>query len=119
MYHGKEGYIQSCQKIVGSARKIVDAVKNMSGVSVIGEPLASVVAFNSSEVDIYRVSDGMSKKGWNVNNLQYPPAFHICCTFRTDADIFIADLTDVMKEVLKDPKQKAAYVSSVNFANSG
>lgn len=79
----------------------------MPGIKVVGEPLASVVAFESDEVDIYRVSDGMSKKGWNINNLQYPPAFHICCTYMTDADQFISDLKDVMAVVLENPKEKA------------
>eukprot|EP01127_Copromyxa_protea_P002783 TRINITY_DN12734_c0_g1_i1.p1 TRINITY_DN12734_c0_g1~~TRINITY_DN12734_c0_g1_i1.p1 ORF type:complete len:544 (-),score=109.59 TRINITY_DN12734_c0_g1_i1:44-1654(-) len=107
MYHGKEGYIKSCQKIIGSARKITAAVRAMRGIQVIGEPLASVVAFESAEADIYRISDGMNKKGWNINNLQYPPAFHICCTYMTDADQFISDLKEVMDVVLQNPEEKA------------
>lgn len=113
MYHGKDGYVKSCQKIVGTARKIVAAVRTMQGIKVIGDPLTSVVAFDSEEVDIYRVSDGLSKKGWNINNLQYPPAFHICCTYMTDADSFIADMKEVMAEVLKNPKEKASGSAAI------
>jgi sphinganine-1-phosphate aldolase len=111
MYHGTEGYIRSCQRIVGTARAIVAAVKGMPGIRVIGEPITSVVAFESDEVDIYRISDGLSKKGWNINNLQYPPAFHICCTYLTDADQFITDLQDVLAVVLENPSEKASYVT--------
>ena len=32
----------------------------------------SVVGFGSDDFNIYRVSDAMTKKGWNLNALQFP-----------------------------------------------
>jgi hypothetical protein len=40
------------------------------------------IAFTSDELDIYAVSDYMSKKGWSLNGLQLPPALHIALTVR-------------------------------------
>eukprot|EP01126_Amoeba_proteus_P027425 TRINITY_DN2720_c0_g2_i9.p1 TRINITY_DN2720_c0_g2~~TRINITY_DN2720_c0_g2_i9.p1 ORF type:complete len:375 (+),score=65.93 TRINITY_DN2720_c0_g2_i9:622-1746(+) len=109
MYHGKDGYTESCKKIIGTARKIISEVKKQipSGITVVGNPLVSVVAFHSKMVNIYIVSEKMSKRGWNLNNLQSPPSFHVCCTLLTDADVFIQDLVAVMTEVLANPSQEA------------
>jgi sphinganine-1-phosphate aldolase len=33
----------------------------------------TVVAFGSHEMDVYKVNDVMSAKGWSLNALQRPP----------------------------------------------
>lgn len=48
-YHGRKGYVKACRDIVTEARKIKDAISNMKGLRVLGDPPASVVAFTSDE----------------------------------------------------------------------
>ena len=83
---GEAGYIDSCHKIVGTAKTIENAVREHPSLSsclrVLGEPLVSVVAFESIDpaIDIYDIADAMSGRGWHLNALQDPPGIHIAVT---------------------------------------
>lgn len=39
---------------------------------MLGKPEMTVVAFGSNEVDIYKVNDVMTSRGWSLNALQRP-----------------------------------------------
>lgn len=83
---GESGYIDSCHRIVGTAKAIESAIKEhpslSSSLAIIGEPMVSVVAFESTDptIDIYDIVDGMSTKGWHLCALQDPPAIHVAVT---------------------------------------
>lgn len=40
-----------------------------------GHPEACIVAIESVEFNIYRVSDAMAKKGWSLSPLQFPSRY--------------------------------------------
>jgi len=81
---GETGYIDACGKIVGTAKKIADAIKDTPSLSgeleILGKPLVSVVAFTARNLNVYDIADGMSGKGWHLNALQNPPAIHVAVT---------------------------------------
>lgn len=110
MRMGKDGYLDTCLKIVGAAQKIEDAIRTSDklrhSITVIGKPMVSVVSFRAARnkdstlaVDIYDVADGMSAKGWHLNALQDPAAIHIAVTIPivTAVDELIKDLEDVVE----------------------
>lgn len=37
-----------------------------------GDPEVSVVAIGSDHFDIFRLSNALTAKGWNLNTLQFP-----------------------------------------------
>jgi len=95
MRMGEEGYLDSCVRIVGAAKRIEEAIRSSEilrhSVAVMGKPMVSVVAFRAKEaaqkalgsgheVDIYDIADAMSAKGWHLNALQDPPAIHVAVT---------------------------------------
>lgn len=80
------GYLESCRSIVGAAKRIEAAVRSeIPELSIMGSPLASVVAFKSADaaVNIHAVGDAMSARGWHLNALTDPPGLHIACTVRS------------------------------------
>ncbi len=81
---GETGYIDACHKIVGAAKKIVEAIRENPSLNhdleVMGNPLVSVVAFTSKTLNVYDIADAMSDKGWHLNALQSPPAIHVAVT---------------------------------------
>jgi sphinganine-1-phosphate aldolase len=113
MNMGESGYIDTCHKIVGAAKRIEDAVRDSpklrNSLRIIGKPMVSVVAFRApvdakndeNLVDIYSVADGMSAKGWHLNALQDPPAIHVAVTLPIVAavDDLIRDLEEVVGNV--------------------
>jgi sphinganine-1-phosphate aldolase len=77
------GYIESCKAIVGAAKRIERAIRHeIPELYVMGNPLASVIAFGSttSTVNIHAVGDAMSSRGWHLNALSSPAGLHIACT---------------------------------------
>ncbi|KAI9804797.1 MAG: hypothetical protein M1825_001165 [Sarcosagium campestre] len=108
MSQGESGYIAACHKIVGCAKDIEAAIRQdplLAGdLTVLGNPLVSVVAFTSSTLDIYDIADGMSSKGWHLNALQSPPAIHVAVTLPIVAAR--AKLLEDLARVVEEEKEK-------------
>jgi len=85
-------------------------LKKIDGLKVYGDPEVSVVGFGSDVFNIYRVQAELTKRGWNLNSLQYPPSIHICCTYLTTnvEDDFIKDMTAIVGELMADPSRRKA-----------
>ncbi|KAF8979384.1 hypothetical protein BGZ46_005501 [Entomortierella lignicola] len=100
MYIGKEGYIKEAKHIIAAQIKVRKAIEAIPSLYVYGNPVTSVVSFNSNKFNIYDISDEMSKRGWHLSALQSPPGVHFTSTIPSaDAsDEFIADLQDVMRD---------------------
>lgn len=109
MYHGLQGYIDYTSKIIQTAKKIEEGCRQIPGIFVFGKPDVSVVALGSNEFNIYIVSDRMTKRGWNLNALQFPSSIHLAVTvLHTQsgvADKFISDVREISEDILKNPPE--------------
>jgi sphinganine-1-phosphate aldolase len=87
-----------------------DRLREIEGISVMGEPDACVVAVESNEFNIYRVSDAMAAKGWSLNPLQFPSSIHICVTYLHTlegvAQRFIDDIKEIVADIRTKPMEK-------------
>lgn len=45
----------------------------MEEIYIFGTPISTVIAIGSNVFHIYRLSEALAKRGWNLNPLQYPP----------------------------------------------
>ncbi|XP_037321312.2 sphingosine-1-phosphate lyase 1 isoform X1 [Pungitius pungitius] len=117
MHMGEDGYVNATKKIISTARKIQKEVNKIQGVFVFGEPEVSVVAIGSNDFDIFRLSNALTTKGWNLNTLQYPSSIHICCTvLHTQsgvADRFIRDVKEQVAIIMKNPKEKTTGMGAI------
>uniref|UniRef100_A0A1L8E2I0 sphinganine-1-phosphate aldolase n=1 Tax=Nyssomyia neivai TaxID=330878 RepID=A0A1L8E2I0_9DIPT len=108
---GLDGYTEATKRIVDTAKYIERGLRKMEGIYVLGQPATSVIAFGSKTFDIYRLAGALSALGWNLNNLQFPPACHICVTFMHTregvADSFLKDVQQQITEIMKDPGKPA------------
>lgn len=110
---GEAGYVDACVKIVGTAKKIAEAIQNgpvLGGeLALIGRPLVSVVAFNAKTLNVYDIADGMSSKGWHLNALQSPPAIHVAVTMPIVKvwERLVADLEMVVEEEREKERVRA------------
>ncbi|GHJ90127.1 hypothetical protein NliqN6_6529 [Naganishia liquefaciens] len=114
---GQSGYAQSCEVIIGAARRLKTALHQDPVLSadlyVLGDPLVSVVAFGSDTVNIYAVGDAMGKKGWHLNALADPAALHLAVTMPTarNIDNLLKDLKEVLTEVKNSPAASGDMVA--------
>ncbi|KAJ3416545.1 hypothetical protein HDV05_001282 [Chytridiales sp. JEL 0842] len=117
MRMGEKGYVETTKAIIGAARKIVKGIETTEGLRVIGNPVLSVVAFESSSpnLNVYAVGDLLSRKGWHLNMLQFPQAIHIACTYLTVpvADQLVADIKEAVEAIKKDPKAGNGEVAAI------
>lgn len=107
---GENGYEKSCRDIVSVTNTVRRAIESepllKRHLQVLGDPIASVLAFNtraSSKINIYLLGDSMSKKGWHLASLQNPAALHFAFTRLSVPAVneLIADLIETVRE-LKD-----------------
>lgn len=117
MHMGESGYIEATKKIITTAYKIKSEVRKIKGVFVFGDPEVSVVAIGSHFFDIFRLSNALTSKGWNLNTLQYPSSIHICCTvLHTQpgvADLFVQDVKDAVAVIMKNPNEKTTGMGAI------
>ena len=105
---GEKGYMDATRKIIETAKWIKEKINDMPDLTILGDPLW-VIAFSSKTLDIYRVMDQMTQKGWSLNGLHKPSCVHLCVTLRHTqlgiAQQFIDDLTDSIEHVRVNPKE--------------
>ncbi|MFZ5440576.1 MAG: pyridoxal phosphate-dependent decarboxylase family protein [Myxococcota bacterium] len=121
MVMGREGYVQRTRAVLDAARVIRRGIEAIPELKVIGDPLW-VIAFESAQVDVFRVLDEMSKRGWHLNGLQKPPAIHLCVTLRHAepgvAERFLAALRESVQQVRDLPPAKDGMAPVYGLASS-
>ena len=97
--YGYQGYVDATRSIIQTTRQIAKDLTNIDGIRLVGESDVCVVAFGSDKFSIYGLSDGLSKRGWNLNVLQFPSCIHICVTLLHTqpgvAERFVKDVTEL------------------------
>lgn len=114
MHQGENGYISTCHAIIAAAKKFESSIRQSPtlspDLSVLGQPLVSVVALSSPTLNIYDIADAMSHKGWSLNALQNPPGIHVAFTLPLVAalDRLLADLETVLGEEKEKERVRVA-----------
>ncbi|KAG2374936.1 hypothetical protein C9374_010310 [Naegleria lovaniensis] len=112
MHIGEKGYLEASKRIVNTVLRIKKRItEEIPEVEVCGNPSTVVIAVQTkssySNINIFQVMDFLSHRGWSLNALQFPSAFHICITLNTatdeKADEFILDLKDAVAQVKNNP----------------
>jgi len=65
-YLGDEGYMRFAERTLAATRRIVEAVRTIPGLRLLGEPESSLIAFTSDDFSIFPIVDEMRKRGWFV-----------------------------------------------------
>lgn len=103
---GLEGYVRCCDQIVSTREKITTGLAKLPYIHLIGEPTASVFAFSSDFIDIFEIGDGLKKRGWVLNSLQFPSGLQFSVTMLQThdgvADRFLNDVKEVGDGLMKE-----------------
>ncbi len=108
---GEEGYMTATKRILETAEKIKQGVREIPELHVLGDPFF-VVAFASESINVYKVLDHMSHKKWSLNGLHKPTCVHLCVTLRHTqpgvAERFLTDLREAVEYVKGHPEEKGS-----------
>ncbi|XP_076165683.1 sphingosine-1-phosphate lyase [Ptiloglossa arizonensis] len=106
MYFGHNGYLEATKQIIETAKYIEQGLRKIQGIFIFGTPATSVIALGSNDFHIYKLSEHLNTKGWNLNTLQFPPGIHLCVTYvHTQpgvADQFLKDVETELSIILKN-----------------
>lgn len=83
-------------------------MRKFDGIFIFGTPATSVIALGSNDFHIYKLSEALNARGWNLNTLQFPCGIHLCVTYvHTQpgiADQFLRDVETELNLILKNPE---------------
>ncbi|MBN3311939.1 SGPL1 lyase, partial [Atractosteus spatula] len=117
MHMGESGYVEATKKIIKTARFIDAEIRKIDGVFVFGNPEVSVVALGSKVFDIFRLSNALTAKSWNLNTLQFPSSIHICVTLLHTkpgvAESFVKDVKECVAVIMENPKEKTTGMGAI------
>lgn len=65
-HFGDEGYLKIAEGLLGATRRICAGIAEIPGLSLVGEPEMNLIAFTSSEADVFHIADEMKARGWYV-----------------------------------------------------
>jgi sphinganine-1-phosphate aldolase len=120
---GEAGYLDATRRILETADTIKAGLRTMPDLRVFGDPLF-VIAFDSIDqsLDIYRVNDAMTARGWALNPLHRPAAIHLCVTQRHTqpgvAERFLDDLRNSIEWVRANPSSEGGMAPIYGMANT-
>jgi len=118
---GEEGYLSATKKILETAETIKAGISKIQDLRILGDPLF-VIAFASDSLDIYKVLEAMSHRGWSLNGLHKPACVHLCVTLRHTqpgvAERFLADLEAAVAHVKANPEEKGTIAPVYGMAST-
>ncbi len=104
---GEEGYLDATRRILETAAKIKNGIREIPELEILTDSLF-VIAFAAKEMDIYKIMDALTERGWSLNGLYKPPCLHLCTTLRHTqpgvAERFIDDLKASIAYVKTNPE---------------
>ncbi|GAA4067099.1 pyridoxal phosphate-dependent decarboxylase family protein [Nonomuraea soli] len=102
---GRDGYVELGRRSLEAARRLREGIGAIDGLRVLGEPDSTLVAFGSTEVDVFVLADEARKLGWFLQpQLSYagiPANIHITVTGATLAGV------EAMLEVIAQSAEAA------------
>ena len=115
---GSKQFTEQAINISNIVIKIREAFKHNPDLFVFGNPMVCVIAFGSNTFSIYELSSYLKKCGWNLNELQNPPSFHLCVTNRHTMETAYEFIKDVNSFLDKNDFSKTSKVTDSSSGSS-
>ena len=109
-YFGEDGYLKIVKTVIAIRDNLLEAIKKIEGIYVVGKPIMSVIALASDHHDIYKIGDEMSVRGWHLDKQQNPPTLHLTINYIHN-EFYQAFLHDLEASVHKVDRLTWAGVS--------
>lgn len=97
---GIDGYTELVRQAMDTTIKIHQSIQAMPELYIVGKPVGTTFAFGARTIDIHRVGDLLSDKGWHLDRNVEPPSLHMMVSpgHRLVVDQFINDLQQAVAQ---------------------
>jgi len=123
---GEDGYVSMTEQILDISRRLIEGIRQVDGVEILGDPKLSVFAFRGVDVDTYAVGDALEARGWHVDRQIKPASLHFMVTpvHAGVVEDFLDDLHDAVDDVRAHPElasigQAAVYGMMTTLPDDG
>lgn len=103
---GMEGYLRLTRATLDTRRRMVEGVRAIDGLTVLGEPEAQCVAISAAPgyedlLDVFAVGDALLARGWHHDRQKPPDSLHATVSAGNAPVIedYLADLVECVAEV--------------------
>jgi sphinganine-1-phosphate aldolase len=103
---GLDGYLRLTRATLDTRARLVDGVRAIPGLAVLGEPEAQCVAITVADgyedaLDVFAVGDALLTRGWHLDRQKPPDSLHATVSAGNAPVIedFLADLATCVEEV--------------------
>jgi glutamate/tyrosine decarboxylase-like PLP-dependent enzyme len=107
---GVEGYKQIARDLMSFIDAYKAGIRAIDGLEIIGNPHLSIVAYGSTEFDVFRVAEIMHAKGWLPGLVQKPKAIHrmMSMIHAVSLDEYLADVRAAVGVVRQQGSEQAS-----------
>lgn len=74
---GAKGYRDTVDRSIRYTRKLIEGIRAIPELQVIGDPRAAIFSYMSDSLDIFAVATAMERRGWGMARGATPPAIHV------------------------------------------
>jgi sphinganine-1-phosphate aldolase len=104
MHHlGLEGYQRLTKITIETRQRMVDGIRAIDGLRVLGEPETQIVATASDDetLDVFAVGDALLARGWHLDRQGPPDTLHatVCAANAPVIDDYLRDLRECVEIV--------------------
>jgi glutamate/tyrosine decarboxylase-like PLP-dependent enzyme len=99
-YLGEMGFLRLCQTARETTLKFIEGIQKIPGLFVLGNPPATVLAFGSNELNVYKIGAKMKEKKWHLDAQHLPPSLHMTVSPAHEKIVvpFLKDLREAAEE---------------------
>jgi sphinganine-1-phosphate aldolase len=102
---GEEGYLKLYKDLFETTQKFQKGITEL-GFKVVGKPIGTLFAYQSTDVNIHVIADLMEQKGWFVDRQMAPDSIHLTVTpaHAPALSKYLADLKEVTAHAKAHPE---------------
>ncbi len=104
-YLGTEGYLRLAETTMNITQKLLDGIRAIPELYILGQPTASVFALGSDVLNVHALADRLEEKGWVIDQQVGPSCLHFMVTpaHEAAAEPFLSDLKQAVGELKQSP----------------
>lgn len=114
-YLGEEGFKKLAIKAREATIKLIQGIKQIPELYVLGNPPATVLAFGSEKLNIYKLAEKLKEKKWHIDAQHRPPSLHMTISpfHERVVEDFLKDLQDAVGEVGRIKEADASGMAAI------
>ncbi len=114
-YLGEEGFKKLAKQAREATIKIIQGINQIPELYVLGNPPATVFAFGSEKLNIYKLAEKLKEKKWHIDAQHRPPSLHMTVSpfHEKIVEDFLKDLKEAIAEVKQIEKEDTSGMAAI------